>query len=126
MAQEHSSHIQGVPSAFAKDRRKNFQTGGCKVILLNPWPKLLRCWTFCSRVHILVCKFRHPYAGVSCSMVYNMLGNIFHRSVSFKQVSPNFIFFKQCCAISGLSKQVEENHPQSKRNMAKCSCSVLP
>lgn len=37
-----------------------------------------------------------------------------------------FYFFKQCCAISGLLKQVKENHPQSKRNMAKCSCSVLP
>lgn len=37
-----------------------------------------------------------------------------------------YFFFKQCRAISGLLKQVEENRPQSKRNMVKCSCSVLP
>lgn len=64
------SYILGLPSAFAKERRMNFQTRECKVTLLNPWPRLLRCWTFCSRVHIFVCKFRHPYAGVSCSMAW--------------------------------------------------------
>lgn len=66
------SYILGLPSAFAKERRMNFQTRECKVTLLNPWPRLLRCWTFCSRVHIFVCKFRHPYAGVPCSMAWCM------------------------------------------------------
>lgn len=93
MAQGHSSHILGLPSAFAKDRRMNFQTGECKVTLLNPRPRSLRCWTFCSRFHIFICKFRHPHAGVSCSMVYYMLGNRFSRSVCFKQVSPNFFIY---------------------------------
>lgn len=69
---------------LCKGQKAEFPSWGTQRYSPKTTAKLWGCWAVRTRVHVHItssCRLGHPSAGMSCSVVYNIYGNRFCRSV---------------------------------------------